>query len=255
MARTSRPPDWQLPPGVTPGLWDYLHHPGIALEYLDKVASSPFARADQRFVLEKLPNPCRVIDLGCGPGRSLIPLAQRGFSCVGVDLSANMLAEATSRLGGCQPPVTLVQVNLAEPLPFAANSFDAALCLFGTLGMLHPVEARQQFLSEVKRILKSKATFLLHVHNLNWLDHFKKKTTKNCQEPGIITMPLHLGVANLQMKLYSLPEILAVTKRVGFTEQDCWYLSPGAANGLLPVSSWFQSRRAAGFLLALKKIA
>ena len=24
------PPDWQLPPGVDRGLWDYLHDPGIA---------------------------------------------------------------------------------------------------------------------------------------------------------------------------------------------------------------------------------
>ncbi|HQR07575.1 MAG TPA: hypothetical protein PLN21_12175 [Gemmatales bacterium] len=45
-----RPPDWQLPPGVTPGLWEYLHDPLLAQQYLGKVTDSPFAHADQRFV-------------------------------------------------------------------------------------------------------------------------------------------------------------------------------------------------------------
>lgn len=35
-----------------------------------------------------------VLELGCGTGRKVIPIAADGHACVGVDLSAEMLAEA-----------------------------------------------------------------------------------------------------------------------------------------------------------------
>jgi SAM-dependent methyltransferase len=46
-------------------------------------------------------SPKAVLDYGCGVGRMLIPLARRsGGRAVGVDVSASMLAEARSNLGG-----------------------------------------------------------------------------------------------------------------------------------------------------------
>jgi SAM-dependent methyltransferase len=40
--------------------------------------------------------PCRVLDLGCGSGKSLVWLAQRGFECWGIDLSPAALRQAES---------------------------------------------------------------------------------------------------------------------------------------------------------------
>ena len=34
-------PDWQLPPGVDRGLWDYLHSTGMVAGYDDQMAASP----------------------------------------------------------------------------------------------------------------------------------------------------------------------------------------------------------------------
>src|SRR5665647_2923800 len=36
----------------------------------------------------------RVLELGCGTGHKLIPIASDGHPCVGLDLSSDMLAEA-----------------------------------------------------------------------------------------------------------------------------------------------------------------
>ena len=38
--------------------------------------------------------PKTILDLGCGTGSILLPLAQKGFDVIGVDLSSEMLTEA-----------------------------------------------------------------------------------------------------------------------------------------------------------------
>ena len=73
------PADWQLPPGVSRGLWDYLHDPAVARAYDEQLADTPLLVYDQDFVLEHCRAPGRMIDLGCGTGRLSINLAQRGF--------------------------------------------------------------------------------------------------------------------------------------------------------------------------------
>src|SRR6187401_2266882 len=39
----------------------------------------------------------QILELGCGTGHKLIPIASDGLSCVGLDLSSDMLAEARSK--------------------------------------------------------------------------------------------------------------------------------------------------------------
>src|SRR5438105_8804157 len=84
-------PDWQLPVEVTRGLWDYLHDPSTARHYDERLANSVLVTADQQFAARHFAEPGRLLDLGCGTGRLLIPFAQRGFWVLGVDLSEEML--------------------------------------------------------------------------------------------------------------------------------------------------------------------
>jgi SAM-dependent methyltransferase len=46
-----------------------------------------------------------VLELGCGTGRILIPIAQAGIDTVGVDASADMLSIAHGKLAACPPDV------------------------------------------------------------------------------------------------------------------------------------------------------
>src|SRR5262245_40997163 len=95
--RPSPPPDWQLPPGVSRGLWDYLHDPAIAHNYDAGLASSSLFGADVAFVERHCPLGWRLIDLGCGTGRLLMSFARRGHFVLGVDLSAEMLTVAREK--------------------------------------------------------------------------------------------------------------------------------------------------------------
>ncbi len=57
-----------------------------------------------------------ILELGCGTGRLLVPLAQAGYEVVGVDRSAAMLARAEARLAaaGLSNRVTLIQADVTD---------------------------------------------------------------------------------------------------------------------------------------------
>ncbi len=94
---TASVPDWRLPPGVSRGLWDYLHDRSVARNYDQNLAGSSLFAVDQRFAEQFFDRPGRLIDLGCGTGRLLIPFARRGCWVLGVDLSEEMLREVECR--------------------------------------------------------------------------------------------------------------------------------------------------------------
>ena len=66
----------------------------------------------------------RVLDVGCGTGKSVVPLLRRGFAVTGVDRSAGMLEVARARLGD---DVELVRADMRE-LP-CLGAFDLVACL------------------------------------------------------------------------------------------------------------------------------
>jgi SAM-dependent methyltransferase len=105
-------PDWQLPPGVDRGLWDYLHSDEMVRGYDEQMAASPLAAADITFCERAFPVPGRLLDLGCGTGRLCLHFARKGYDCVGVDLSEEMLARA--RANADDLPVQFLKANLVD---------------------------------------------------------------------------------------------------------------------------------------------
>jgi ubiquinone/menaquinone biosynthesis C-methylase UbiE len=89
----------------------------------------------------------RVLEVGCGNGKTLAVLAQRDVDVVGLDFSRGGL-ELCRRSG--HPRTELVQGNVLE-LPFAAESFDAILC-YHVLEHLYK-EEREIAASELVRVL------------------------------------------------------------------------------------------------------
>lgn len=105
----------------------------------------------------------RVADICCGHCRHLLPLMRAGLEMVGLDVSAMMLHVATE-LGhedGLSP--RLVQ-GVAQMLPFADGTFDAALNLFNSMGYMDDAQNRQM-LAEIARCLRPGGRFLLDTRN------------------------------------------------------------------------------------------
>lgn len=79
----------------------------------------------------------RVLELGCGSGRLLAPLAAAGKRVVGVDSSAAMLRRARARLQSAitRGQVVLVQGNMQDLSELGPESFD--LVILPLNGLLH----------------------------------------------------------------------------------------------------------------------
>ena len=108
-----------------------------------------------RALAEFLPAaPARLIDIGSGPGRYAVSLAQRGYRVTLVDLSGASLelakqkaTEAGVELAG------FVHANALDLSAFPEAGFDSAL-LLGPLYHLHKLEERQTALEQARRLLK-----------------------------------------------------------------------------------------------------
>ena len=92
-----------------------------------------------------------ILDCPCGFGRHAVPLAEAGYRVTAVDRSPTQLAEAERRRGSGDWP-RFVRGDYRE-LPFEDGSFDAALCLFSSLGYLERDED-VGVLGELRRVLR-----------------------------------------------------------------------------------------------------
>jgi len=72
----------------------------------------------------------RVLDLGCGPGRHAVRLAQCGATVFGLDLSMPLLSRARH---GTPPLTSLVRGDMRH-LPFCHGTFDVVVNLFTSFG-------------------------------------------------------------------------------------------------------------------------
>ncbi len=255
-------PDWQLPPGVDRGLWDYFHAADMVAGYDDQMRTSPLASADVTFCEQSFPAPGKLVDLGCGTGRLCVHFAAKGYDCVGVDLSEEMLAKARENAADFKAPTPMgeglgrgsasfVNANLVDLSALPEGSFDFAACLFSTLGMVRGPENRAKVLTNVFRLLKPGGRFVLHVHNrffrglgLSRVCGQFFRTLLERPSAGDITMSQAYGGAPLTLHHFMKREAVMMLWEAGFRTLDGL---PLAAEGTR--AGWPRALRAYGWLL------
>jgi SAM-dependent methyltransferase len=138
------------PPPAAPGATsDYdLFAPFYDLEFADFLDDLPLYAG----FAERAGGP--VLELGCGTGRLLLPLALAGHRLTGVDLSSAMLARARARLeaAGVAGRVTLVADDMRSLARLGAARFRLVFCAINSflhlpdqpahLAALHAARAR-----------------------------------------------------------------------------------------------------------------
>lgn len=102
----------------------------------------------------------KILDLGCGAGPLLGPLNDSSFDVIGMDISYDMLINATKSSENTQIPPLVLQGN-SEALPFPDSHFDVVV----SLGMFGYVENVTGALDEIRRILKPGGLFIFSVRN------------------------------------------------------------------------------------------
>lgn len=214
MPPSSRRPDWQLPPGVSRGTWDYVHSNSVADDYDEYFALNSLFDFDQHVLETRLDPPGLVADLGCGTGRALVPLVRSGHRGLAIDLSDHMLRIVQEKADIDALPIDCLQANLVELDALDDNVVDHAICMFSTLGMIRGRENRRQALQHFRRIIKPGGRFVLHVHNY-WF---------NLRDPG--------GPGWLLKNLFTAPR----TKDIEIG--DKWFPYRGVQSMFLHVFRW-----------------
>ncbi len=207
-------PDWQLPPGVDRGLLDYFRSSEMVGGYDEQMAASPLARADVAFCERIFDRPGKLVDLGCGTGRLCLHFAKRGFECVGVDLSPEMLARARENATAAGVSCEWRESNLVELQGVPEAEFDFAACLFSTLGMVRGAENRSAVLASVGRVLRPGGHFVVHAHHryfpgLGWKRRLQERmrTLLGASSAGDVTMPQAYGGAPLTLHHFTRREL------------------------------------------------
>jgi SAM-dependent methyltransferase len=107
----------------------------------------------------------RVLDVGCGVGQALFPLAvsQEAFG-VGVDISETACRMGREIYAEHLPKARVTFVcSRAESLPFASASFDLVNC-----GLALPYTNNARAIGEIARVLRPGGAFLLKIHHARY---------------------------------------------------------------------------------------
>lgn len=107
----------------------------------------------------------KILELACGSGRVLLPLAQDGYEVTGVDTSAQMLdmARQTLQEAGVAGQCTLVQQDMCTLE--LGQKFRLAFIALGSFAHITARRRQQQALAAIRAHLSPGATFIVDISN------------------------------------------------------------------------------------------
>ncbi len=180
-----------------------------------------------------------LLDVPCGYGRHAIALTRVGYRVTGVDRSPTLLAEARRRAG--DGPPELLEADYRE-LPFADESFDAALNLFTSLGF-YGDEEDVKALAEIGRVLRPTGRLVIETMHRDRLVHgFHEQDWRLVGEGRLLleqrSFDAAAGVAqttqtliektgqrdsrSFAVRVYTATELVAMLNRAGFDDARCY---------------------------------
>ncbi len=174
--------------------------------------------------IKKTNHQTSAVDLGCGNGRHLIPLANNCNQAIGIDLSRKLLTITRQKLNRNQiTNTTLFQASLTH-IPLNSDSIDTALYI----AALHNIRTKQlriKSLMELKRILKKGGKALISVWARNQ-PRFQKKIISakqnNMLEEGDIILYWRQHQLNVPRfyHLYTKDEFISDLKKAKLKIKD-----------------------------------
>ncbi len=204
------------------------------------------------FVSSQIRPAGRVLDVPCGTGRVAVPLAERGFTVAGLDISEAVLAVA--RRDG--PGIDFRQGDMRE-LPWPDESFDAVLNLWTAFGYFETQAEDERVLIEIARVLVPGGVFVLDTVNQAALVRGFRPQAWDELEDGTVLLQQHgydlitgrsqavwtflregqRRELSFDHRLYTTPEYVELLRRAGL-EATAFF---GAADGSeLTWDSWRQ---------------
>ena len=136
-----------------------------------------------------------VLEVGCGSGRILVPIAKRGHECVGVDFSKRMLNRFRRRLAteedSLKSRISLIEASVTTT-PLEKDTFSLIFFAFGMLGFLIEEGEAELAVKNVADSLKAGGTLIIERRNrfadryhtareFDWIKMWPERNAVVCQ--------------------------------------------------------------------------
>lgn len=152
---------------------------------------------------ERVGHPPRVLDIGCGEGHFAGALAHGGAKVVAVDVAEKPLRRARAR----HPDIDVRLMEPEAPLPLEDSSFDVVWA--GET--IEHVADTSQWLSEVRRVLRSGGVVLLSTPDHEFLSRLRMALSRRAFEAHFDPRADHL-------RFYTRGVLAGLLRDFGFEE-------------------------------------
>ena len=187
-----------------------------------------------------LPKGAKILDLCCGHGRHVLPLAKAGYEMTGLDLSQralNLLKAETKRQ---KLNVRVVRSDMRK-IPFR-NEFDAVINMFTAFGYLENDKEDLKVLKSVVKALKPGGKFLIDMSNRDsilanyqpksWKKEgklilleertYNPKKSRNITKTEVIDEKGESHFFHMSLRMYSVKELKAQLEKAGLKVVKFW---------------------------------
>lgn len=140
-----------------------------------------FGRMTEATLEKTRPGPGRrILDVASGVGQDAIALQAQGASVVGAEPSRRMIGLAELQAGKSEGPVPSWVRAWSDALPFADDSFDAALCK----GAIDHFDRPERAIAEMARVVRPDGHVVLAIANFDSLACRASRAWDDLKERG-----------------------------------------------------------------------
>ncbi len=222
---------WYEDDGLWSGFAEFMFSSRRGVEAEENVKGSP---------LLAFPAGSRVLDLCCGPGLYVVPLARQGHRVTGVDLSPEMVDLAAAACADAGTPAELLRGDMAEFV--RPGGFDVVVNMFTSFGYFADPAKNLQVLHNIHASLAPGGQVLMDVFG-------KEVIARRVGRPQVVDLPgggtvflrdtilddwtrlrtewtlVRDGIARSKAMtsfVYSAAELRSLFAQAGFTDVECF---------------------------------
>jgi SAM-dependent methyltransferase len=251
------------PHPTQPSTREYIGSEAIARDYDDYFADNALFDYDSALLARWLPQPGRLVDLGCGSGRHVVQFARARCDVTGVDLSHPMLQITAGKLSDAGLSATLVEADITDLASrFAPGYFDYALCMFSTFGLIAGRDNRARALRNWHRCLAPGGLLAMHVHNrwhhlwspegIGFLMVSAVQALARRREWGDKHIAHYRGIRNMYIHVFSRRELIDALRGAAFEVVELVELNENRDGPLRPGRT--AHLRANGYLVLARRM-
>jgi len=158
-------------------------------EFLDIVyedyTNEKVTNSEIDFIVSKIKDGSRILDIGCGTGRHSIPLAKKGFDVVGLDNTKEMLRVLRNKLDSAGLKIDLLYKDILDTKEFH-DEFDCVLCFWNAFDQIATEkEQGHVFFKTVYDSLHKGGKLILEISNPKSFDSEKFEYKSTVEKDGL----------------------------------------------------------------------